>query len=75
MENIYSANLSISVESTIAQVEALIDLAVADGVLTREELNTIRTEVLADGEVSAEECQLMSSLFARVKRGELQVDW
>jgi uncharacterized membrane protein YebE (DUF533 family) len=53
-------------------LKALINQALSDGKITRQELHEIHAFILADGKISDEEAVMMSSMImAKVKTGEI----
>ncbi|MGK7873828.1 MAG: cyclic nucleotide-binding domain-containing protein [Xenococcaceae cyanobacterium] len=57
----------------LEKLKARIDDALADGQLSRQELDDIRTAIYADKKVTAEEVGLVMSLMEKVTRGEIQL--
>jgi uncharacterized membrane protein YebE (DUF533 family) len=56
-------------------LKALINKALADGKITRQEIHEIHAFILADGKVSDEEAILMSSMIMeKVKTGQIQME-
>jgi len=51
--------LSASESKALEELKALIELALADGVLTESEMKKIRGHIHCDGEVSVQELQLV----------------
>jgi uncharacterized membrane protein YebE (DUF533 family) len=56
----------------LEKLRAIIEQAVADGVVTRAEMVAIREQAWADGKVTPEELELYSTLIlAKIRSGEL----
>jgi uncharacterized membrane protein YebE (DUF533 family) len=59
----------------LEKLKAIIEKAIADGVLTRDERDRINALIMADHKVSFEEMELASQLiYDKVNKGELRLD-
>jgi uncharacterized membrane protein YebE (DUF533 family) len=60
----------------LEKLKAIIEKAIADGVLTRDERDRINALIMADHKVSFEEMELASQLiYDKVNKGELRLDY
>ncbi|ACK68638.1 conserved hypothetical protein [Gloeothece citriformis PCC 7424] len=58
------------------KLKTIIERATADGLLTQEEMETIKCLMRADGKISPEELELCQNLiWDKINRGELTYDW
>ncbi|MEO1132513.1 MAG: hypothetical protein AAFX40_07380 [Cyanobacteria bacterium J06639_1] len=55
------------------EVKAVIQRALADRKLSRDEQNEIMAAVLADGKVSPEEQELLNGLLDKIRQGHIKV--
>jgi uncharacterized membrane protein YebE (DUF533 family) len=57
-------------------LKALIDKAIADGLLTKDEMESIKTAMRADGKITPHELNLCQELiWSKIDSGELDYDW
>lgn len=62
--------------SNLAKLRAIIERAIADGKLTRQEMESIQLEIRADGKVTFEELELCRELiWEKIRNGELEYDY
>lgn len=60
----------------LEKLKALIERAVADGKVTKYEMESIQAAMRADGKISFEELELCRELiWEKIKNGELEYDW
>ncbi len=60
----------------LEKLRVLIERAVADGKLTKHEMESIQAAMRADGKVSFEELELCRQLiWEKIQNGELEYDW
>lgn len=60
----------------LEKLQALIERAVADGKLTKYEMESIQAAIRADGKISFEELELCRQLiWEKIQSGELEYDW
>jgi uncharacterized membrane protein YebE (DUF533 family) len=60
----------------LKQLKALIERAVSDGVLSKDEMESIKMAIRADGKITSEELNLCQQLIWRkIYSGELEYDW
>lgn len=60
----------------LEKLKAIIEQAVADGRLTRYEMDRINATIHADGKVTPEELTLVQELVhQKIQAGELSFDW
>lgn len=60
----------------LEKLEALLEKSIADGVITRQELNAIKVQIAANGKVMIEELDLVRQLIReKVSNGELVIDF
>jgi uncharacterized membrane protein YebE (DUF533 family) len=60
----------------LAKLRAIIERAIADGKLTRQEMESIQLEIRADGKVTFEELELCRKLiWEKIRNGELEHDY
>ncbi|HEY9615251.1 MAG TPA: hypothetical protein V6C64_00315 [Microcoleaceae cyanobacterium] len=77
MDNVQS---DVGVLSTIetqdlAALKAILEHAIADGKISRQEMDSIRAAVFADGKMSIEEAELYRTfIIEKFKRGELEIE-
>lgn len=77
MDNVQS---DVGVLSTIeaqdlAALQAILEHAIADGKISRQEMDRIRAAVFADGKMSIEEAELYRTfIIEKFKRGELEIE-
>lgn len=58
---------------SLEKLKAMIERAIADGIITPDEIAAIKAQTWADGKVSVEELNLYSSLISeKVRKGELE---
>lgn len=57
----------------LEQVKAVIQRALADGVLNQTEMDEIEAAIHADGVVSAAEVALLDNIYAKLESGEVQL--
>ncbi|MBL1176953.1 hypothetical protein [Pantanalinema sp. GBBB05] len=68
--------LTLAEQQELAKLKVMIDRAVADGVITSNEMTTIKATIAADGKVLIEELDLVRELIrAKIDRGEIVYDW
>lgn len=68
--------LSLQENQELAQLKGLIEKAIADGQITRQENEMIQTALWKDGKVSVQELDLVRALISqKLDRGELSYDW
>lgn len=73
---ISKAEISKAELADLDKLKALIEQAIADGILTAAEKRSLETAIFADGKVSPEELELMQSLvWDKLSSGELKMDW
>ncbi|HBB32389.1 MAG TPA: hypothetical protein DDZ80_31865 [Cyanobacteria bacterium UBA8803] len=56
------------------KIKAMVDRALADGKLSRDEREQIMNAVYADKKVTTEECELLRTLQEKVWKGEIQIE-
>jgi uncharacterized membrane protein YebE (DUF533 family) len=60
----------------LEKLRAIIKRAVADGKLTKQEMESIQAAMRADGKVTFEELELCRELIhEKIQNGELEYDW
>jgi hypothetical protein len=60
----------------LEKLEALLKKCIADGVLTRAELDAIKVQIAANGKVMIEELDLVRQFIReKVSKGELVIDF
>lgn len=60
----------------LEKLKALIERAVADGILTKQEMESIKSAISADGKVTYEEISLCRKLiWDKIDNGELEYCW
>ena len=60
----------------LEKLQALIERAIADGKLTKHEMESIQAAMRADGKISFEELELCRQLiWEKIQSGELEYDW
>ena len=60
----------------LEKLQALIERAIADGKLTKDEMESIQAAMRADGKISFEELELCRQLiWEKIQSGELEYDW
>ncbi len=60
----------------LEKLRVLIERAVADGKLTKHEMESIQAAMRADGKVTFEELELCRQLiWEKIQNGELEYDW
>jgi uncharacterized membrane protein YebE (DUF533 family) len=58
------------------KLKALIELAIADGKLSKSEMECIKIKISADGKVTFEELELCRELiWDKIQKGELEYQW
>ncbi|MFM7426346.1 MAG: hypothetical protein ACKO7W_15355 [Elainella sp.] len=58
------------------KLEAIIKQAVADGVVTRPELDAIKVQIFSNGKVMIEELDLVRELIReKARKGELKIEY
>ena len=58
------------------KLRAIIERAIADGKLTRQEMESIQFEIRADGKVTVHELELCRKLiWQKIRNGELEHDY
>lgn len=60
-------------DQEIEALKAKIDLAIADGILSKEEFEEIKSDIYADDKVTTAEAALMMSLMEKVAKGEVKL--
>lgn len=76
MERFNASPLSFQEIQDLDKLKLLIQQAVADGKVTKAELESIKAAIAADGKVSFEELELCQQLiWSKVQNGELEVGW
>lgn len=72
----HNAPLSQTELDNLDTLKAIVEGAIADGVLTQAESENIRSMVWADGKVSPEELHIIQTLIWRkIQTGELTIEW
>ncbi|MGK7931458.1 MAG: hypothetical protein AB4041_08485 [Microcystaceae cyanobacterium] len=57
-------------------LRSLIEKAIADGLLSKDEMESIKTAIDADGKVTPQELNLCQELiWSKIDSGELEYDW
>ncbi|NJL84517.1 MAG: hypothetical protein HC890_19175 [Chloroflexaceae bacterium] len=60
----------------LEKLRKIVEAAIADGKLTKGEIEAIRLQVRADGKVTFEELTLCRQLiFNKIDSGELEMEW
>ena len=59
----------------VSQIKVMIERALVDGYLSREESETIKTAIHADKKVTPEEVELFRLLQDKIWKGEVQIDY
>ena len=60
----------------LEKLKAIVERAIADGKLTRQEMESIQLEIQADGKVTFEELELCRTLiWEKIRNGELEYDF
>ncbi|HEY9672938.1 MAG TPA: hypothetical protein V6D11_15955 [Waterburya sp.] len=60
----------------LEKLKAIFARAVADGKVTKQEMDTIRAAMAADNKVTFEELELCRQLiWEKIQNGELEYDW
>ncbi|HEY9658812.1 MAG TPA: hypothetical protein V6C65_10200 [Allocoleopsis sp.] len=76
MERFNAPPLSFEELQDLDKLKRLIEQAVADGKVTKAEMESIKAAIAADGKVSFEELELCQNLiWSKVQNGELEVSW
>lgn len=58
----------------IQAIQLMIDRALADGILTKSESETIKSAIYSDRKVSIEEARLLRLLNEKIWKGEILLD-
>jgi hypothetical protein len=58
-----------------SRVEKMIQSALADGRLSRQESDTIKSAIYADKKVTPEEAKMFRLLQDKIWQGEIQIDY
>ncbi|MGK7876515.1 MAG: hypothetical protein AB4426_25435 [Xenococcaceae cyanobacterium] len=58
----------------LSQIKVMIERALADGRLSRQESETIKAAIYSDKKVTPEECELFRLLQEKVWLGEIKID-
>ncbi len=62
--------------NNLDKLKAIIERAIADGKLTRQEMESIQFEMRADGKVTVHELELCRKLiWQKIRTGELEHDY
>ena len=57
-------------------LKALIEKAIADGLLTKDEMESIKAAINADGKITPQELNLCQQLiWSKIDAGQLDYDW
>jgi tellurite resistance protein len=56
------------------QIQAIVDQALADGYLTQAEMEEIIAAIDSDACFSTEERELLNSIYARIRSGEIRME-
>ncbi len=60
----------------LEKLQAIIESAIADGKISKQEMESIRAAMNADKKVSFEELELCRTLiWEKIQAGELEYDW
>lgn len=60
----------------LEHLKKLIEKATSDGLLSAEEMDSIKTLIRADGKVTPEEMELCQTLiWDKIQSGELEYEW
>lgn len=60
----------------LAKLEALLEKAIADGIVTRYELDAIKVQIASNGKVMIEELELVRKFIReKVASGEILIDF
>ena len=60
----------------LATLRKLIEKAIADGLLSKDEMESIKAAIDADGKVTPQELNLCQELiWSKIDSGELEYDW
>ncbi len=70
---LYLGQVVMTASSDFEHVKAIVDRALADQRLTREEQQDIMRAILADNWVSEEEQELLESIAERIRQGDITV--
>ncbi|MDB9311542.1 hypothetical protein PN462_00405 [Spirulina sp. CS-785/01] len=57
----------------ISKIRALVERAISDGQLTRDERDDIQAAIYSDHKVSPEECELWRQVQEKIWRGEIRI--
>ena len=57
----------------MADIKAVFEQMIADGVVTREEHDAFIEDIHADGQIDAEESAIISELFKLIKEGKIKI--
>lgn len=77
MDNVQSdvAILSAIEAQDLATLQVILEHAIADGKISRQEMDGIRAAVFADGKMSIAEAELYRTfIIEKFKRGELEIE-
>lgn len=61
-------------DSDTSRLKAMIERALNDGALSREESQAIKSQMYADKEVTPEESELFRELQDKIWKGEIRID-
>lgn len=76
MERPHAQPLSMQELQDLEKLQALIQRAIADGVVTGDEMTAIKAQMNADGKVLFEELELCQQLiWDKVQKGEIDYGW
>ena len=57
----------------MADIKAVFEQMIADGVVTRDEHDEFIEDIHADGQIDAEESTIISELFKLIKEGKIKI--
>lgn len=62
--------------ANLNKLKMLIEKATADGLLSQDEMDSIKTLIQSDGKVTPEELDLCQKLiWSKIQSGELEYEW
>lgn len=72
----YHQEISPTETQELEKLKTLIKRVIADGILTNEEMQSIKAAIIADKKVTVEELTLIRNMIDdKIASGELQKDW
>ncbi|PSF35002.1 hypothetical protein C7H19_17815 [Aphanothece hegewaldii CCALA 016] len=72
----HQRELTLEEQQELEKLRAIIEQAIADGIITKGERDRISATMRADGKVMAEELELVRTLInEKVSKGELTLDY